>query len=81
MSWQGFRAVKKPKKAWPCAWCKGIIQAGESHQRYVGMYEGDFQDWRIHDVCIPPMEQSWDDNGDGMICDDKHNKGGPCEHW
>lgn len=75
MSWQGYRRVAKPNKAYPCAWCKGIIQAGEQHQRFVGTHEGDFQDWRVHDDCIPPMEKSWDLEHDWAICLSKHNRG------
>ena len=74
VSWQGFRRVVKPRKAWPCAWCKGIIQAGEPHQRYVGTYEGEFQDWRVHEDCVIPLEKSWD-GCDGEICSSKHNRG------
>ena len=74
MSWQGFRRVVKPRKAWPCAWCKGIIQAGEPHQRYVGTYEGDFQDWRVHQDCLPRLDMDMD-KADGAICHCKHNRG------
>lgn len=39
------------RKQHRCVWCYGPIPKGELHWRYKGIYDGDWQDWRMHDEC------------------------------
>ena len=42
-----------------CIWCGGPIPKGESHNHFSGMWEGEWQNWRMHHECY---EQSSDDD-------------------
>jgi len=76
--WNQYTEVQAAKPHW-CAWCKKTrIEKGEVHLRYVGEFEGDFQDWRIHKECREPVRRSCD-GGDGIICDSIHEKGKYCD--
>ena len=75
-----LREIKNPRVTHSCVWCYGKIKIHESHQQYVGMYEGDFQDWRVHSECLIPMKQSWKDYDNYEICSDGHKRGGLCQH-
>lgn len=48
------------RKEYRCEWCGEKILKGEKHHKYVGMWEGDFQNWRMHSEC----KQDADLNGD-----------------
>ena len=39
------------RKKYRCAWCGQYILPGEKYFKYAGMWEGDFQDWRMHSEC------------------------------
>jgi hypothetical protein len=34
-----------------CEWCAGEINRGEKHVQFKGMFEGDWQNWRMHNEC------------------------------
>ena len=48
-----FFQMTQPRAAKPyrCAWCGESIRRGELHQKAAGQWEGDWQDWRMHDEC------------------------------
>lgn len=76
MSWNDFSEVQAIKSHY-CEWCKTTkIQKGEKHLKFVGMFEGDFQSWRLHKECIDPMEDStpWGE----PFCENIHSKGSTC---
>ncbi len=39
------------RKQHQCVWCFEFILVGESHAHYVGTWEGEFQNWRMHEEC------------------------------
>lgn len=39
------------RKDYRCEWCGETIQKGEKHAHFVGKWEGEFQDWRMHAEC------------------------------
>jgi hypothetical protein len=39
------------RKDYRCEWCGQNIPKGEKHYHYVGIWEGDFQNWRMHVEC------------------------------
>lgn len=67
-----YRTVNRPTKAHRCVWCHETIAIGERHLRYVGVWQGDFQDWRVHLECEPYLIHS--DPSEG-ICEEKHRRG------
>lgn len=34
-----------------CAWCGETIPKGEKFEHYVGKWQGEFQNWRMHIDC------------------------------
>lgn len=40
---------RKPHR---CEWCGGPIPIGERHSLFVGIWEGEFQSWRMHPECL-----------------------------
>jgi hypothetical protein len=38
-------------KDYRCEWCGETIPTGERHDHYVGKWEGEFQNWRMHVEC------------------------------
>ncbi len=72
--------VLKPIKDHVCVWCPEPIKKGEAHHKYVGLHNGDFQDWRVHKECLTPATDSSDADPDGYFCEQRHSKGGPCGH-
>lgn len=78
--WNEFSVVDNPSKQHKCVWCKKKISIGERHQKFVGIYEGELQSWRIHLECIKPMDLSRDGTGEDYICEEGHCRGGECQH-
>lgn len=39
------------RKEYRCEWCGEKILRGEKHFKYAGMWEGDFQNYRMHLEC------------------------------
>lgn len=59
--------ARKPHR---CEWCLGPIPKGESHLTFRGIWEGAWQNWRMHDECYA---DSGGDEGalmDGFIAGD-----------
>lgn len=48
-----FGNLKHPKavKDYRCEWCGEPILKGEIHSQYTGVWEGDWQNWRMHQEC------------------------------
>jgi hypothetical protein len=47
----------KARKEHRCEWCYQKILIGEVHARFVGKWEGEFQDWRVHKECEAIMQK------------------------
>ena len=75
----GEGADVKARKAYCCAWCTTFIEKGERHYHYVGKWEGEFQDWRMHTDCeIAFRREDKATDGDGGICQEGHARGKTC---
>lgn len=58
------------RKDYRCEWCGQIIPKGEKHLHFAGIWEGDWQNWRMHSECH-----------EGMQLEDPYNDGWtPAEH-
>ncbi len=51
------------KKEHRCEWCGGKIPIGEKYMRYVGQWEGEFQNWGMHQECSEVYSQNGDQDG------------------
>jgi hypothetical protein len=74
-----MQTIKNPKRVHRCVWCSEQIKIGETHHRFVGHWEGEFQDWRAHLECLKAIyndDQYLDSAG---ICNGPHARGGKCE--
>lgn len=45
----------KSKKERICEWCGQTILSGKVHPHFVGTFQGDWQNWRMHDECYAVM--------------------------
>lgn len=43
---------RKARKEHRCHWCGEKIRVGEKHYQCKGHWEGDWQDWRMHKLCL-----------------------------
>jgi hypothetical protein len=50
----------KGRKNYRCEWCGQIIPKGEAHYVFTGMWENEFQYWRMHDECKAGAELNGD---------------------
>ena len=39
------------RKDYRCEWCGQQIPKGERHAHYIGIWGGEWQDWRMHQEC------------------------------
>ncbi len=39
------------RKDYRCEWCGETIPKGEKHMHFVGVWEGEWQNYRMHDEC------------------------------
>lgn len=46
------------RKDYKREWCGEPIPKGEKHYHYVGVWEGDWQNWRMHQECQEDADQS-----------------------
>jgi len=60
MSDFGSGVWRKARKRHRCSGCLGPILIGETYYRYVGNYEGEFQNWAMHEECF----EDYDTNGE-----------------
>jgi hypothetical protein len=44
------------RKTYRCEWCGESILPGEIHEKFVQIFEGDFQSWRAHVECVHMMD-------------------------
>lgn len=65
----------KANKVHRCTWCQTMIQKGETHFQFKGMWEGDWQNWRMHSECGTAHS---DETADGEIHDEPHERGRTC---
>lgn len=48
-----------------CEWCGQKILVGEKHFKFSGVWEGEFQNWRMHTECEEARSKE-DEYGDGF---------------
>lgn len=79
-----FGEIREPvaRKKHHCEWCPEKIKPGEKYSRFVGMWDGDFQNWAMHKECLDAHRKSEADSpyNDGEICIDGHVRGEECDH-
>ena len=63
MSDFGTNTLRVSRKDRRCEWCGEGIPAEEKHQHYVGKFEGEFQDWRMHVECWDNYQTNCDPDG------------------
>jgi hypothetical protein len=53
----------KARKEHKCEWCGEPIPKGEVHYQFTGIWQGDWQNWRMHDGCheIASLNNELDD--------------------
>lgn len=61
MSDFGDSSCPKARKPYRCEYCLGPIPQGERHFKWAGVYDGEWQSWRMHEEC----HEDWDLNSDG----------------
>ncbi len=47
----GDMIYPKAKKDHRCEWCGETILKGEKHAKFSGVWESEFQNWRMHIEC------------------------------
>jgi hypothetical protein len=65
MSEFGSPTYPVARKEYRCEWCGEKIPRGQRHLKFTGMWEGDFQNWRMHLECDDARSQE-DYSGDGF---------------
>ena len=76
MGWAFERnATPVARKIHKCYWCREPIVKNEKHYYQVGIYNGDWNDWRMHLDCQrvsdPPDIEDY-------LCENKHERGKRC---
>ena len=68
LSMSDFTNFTHPKAAkdYRCEWCGESIPKGEVHAHFVGVWEGEWQNWRMHDECYD-YSTSTDECQDGFM--------------
>jgi hypothetical protein len=46
------------QKAYRCEWCGETIPVKERHVKYSGKWEGEFQNWRMHNECYSAADDN-----------------------
>ena len=41
-----------------CEWCGGVISRGERHPHFIGKWEGEWQNWRMHADCYHVADEN-----------------------
>lgn len=68
-------------KSHRCIHCIERIAPGTKHIRYVGRWEGEWQEWRMHDECLDASDRTHRENDlgyDDPLCVDGHLRGLSC---
>lgn len=57
-----FGRMENPtaRKNYRCEWCYGPIPKGEKHRHYTGVWEDEWQDWRMHEECHADAEHAYE---------------------
>lgn len=55
------------RRDYRCIYCGQCIPKGEKHSKASGAWEGDFQDWRMHNECLKQHDEDSRDNQDGGL--------------
>jgi len=65
---RGFNTVFWPigRKEHRCEWCYEQIEAKEQHAHYIGVWNGEFQNWRMHEECFEDYDLNRDGDGEFM---------------
>lgn len=83
MSSHSFSAPRTPvaKKMHTCIWCWNKIVIGERYYRFVGVGNGDFQNWSMHSDCQAACEREtvYYEYYDDSICEERHLRGMTCQ--
>ena len=46
-----------------CEWCGQSIHKGEKHYQYKGVWDGEWQNWRMHEECHDDYDRNYDPDG------------------
>lgn len=65
----------KARKEHQCIWCLTPIVKDEIHYQFKGLWEGDWQNWRMHSECSEAHSREADG---GEIHDETHERGRTC---
>ena len=68
-------------KSHRCIHCIERIAPGTKHAHYVGVWERDWQDWRMHDECLDASDRTRreeDLHHDDPLCEYGHLRGLSC---
>jgi len=44
------------RKQYTCEWCGWRIPIGEQHKQYKGVFDGEWQNWRMHNECFEEQQ-------------------------
>lgn len=72
----GDYRVVKARLPHKCIHCQQDIIPGEVHNQYVGKWQGEFQNWRVHADCVLALERCQGD--DDELCLHGHRRGLSC---
>jgi len=50
----------KARKQHKCEYCFGPILVGETYYRFCGIWQGEYQNWAMHEEC----HENWSASGD-----------------
>lgn len=79
MAFGELKKIKAGRKIFACCWCREDIPVGEPRVNYVGLWEGEFQNWHMHPECHSAYKREDDaGGGDGQIHNEKHPRGMAC---
>ena len=59
-----------------CEWCGQSIPKGETFVHFVGKWDGEFQDWRMHQECYEDSSMN-DELADGFMPYEHERPGKP----
>jgi hypothetical protein len=45
------------RKQHRCEWCLGPIPEGEKHKQFRGMWDSEWQNWRMHNECYDEQQE------------------------
>ena len=52
---------QRARKTHACEYCGGPIPQGENYYRFVGVWDGNFQNWAMHHECIEAFSDTFED--------------------